>query len=166
MNRSIRLAFVAAVAALAGCEKKLDAPAPGGAGHEHHAPHKGALEVLGDEAAHVELVLDPANGRLSAYVLDGEAERAVRITQDALRLRVTDLPGGETTVELRAIENPLTGEKKGDTSQFEATSDKLKGVTAFHGTLETITVKGVKFDAVEVGYPEGNEHDEKPARAK
>jgi len=35
-------------------------------GHEHHAPHGGTLVVFGDEAAHVELVLDPKTGALPA----------------------------------------------------------------------------------------------------
>ena len=38
--------------------------------HEHHAPHGGTPVVLGDEAYHLELVRDPAKGKLQAFVLD------------------------------------------------------------------------------------------------
>ena len=49
--------------------------------HEHHPPHKGTLVEFGEEFAHLELVLDPATGKLTAYALDGEAEKAVRLKQ-------------------------------------------------------------------------------------
>ncbi len=155
------VAIALVVGSLCGCEKKIEPPPAGGPGHEHHAPHKGALEVLGDEAAHVELVLDGATGTLTAYVLDGEAENPVRIPQDKLRLKITGLAGGDVALDLAAVANPLTGEKVGDTSQFEGASEKLKGVTQFAGTLETISARGMKFDAVEIGFPGGNEHEEK-----
>ena len=67
--RSLGVALT--LAAATACSKKAEEPT---AKHEHHAPHHGALEVLGDEFAHVELVLDEKTGRLTAYVLDGEAE--------------------------------------------------------------------------------------------
>src|SRR5881628_3178191 len=114
-----RLAAILCLA-LAGCGEKSDVlsgdspsgPAPV---HEHHAPHGGALQVLGEEAAHVELSLDTKTGKLTAWVLDGEAERPVRIAQPSLHLTLTDIG----TVDLAAVANPLTGETAGDTSQFE-----------------------------------------------
>jgi hypothetical protein len=156
--RLLTLAVVGA-ASIGGCgDDKPDAVGKPAA-HVHHAPHGGALEVLGDEAAHVELVLDQTTGKLTGYVLDGEAEKPVRIAQEVLRLKISGLAGGDATVELKAVGSVLTGEKPGDTSQFEGESDKLKGATKFGGTLETITVRGVRFDAVPIGYPDGNEED-------
>jgi hypothetical protein len=153
-----RWSLVLAAVALAGCgEKKPDAPAAPSHVHEHHAPHGGALQALGDEFAHVELVLDAASGRLTAYVLDGEAEKPVRVAQPKLVLKLVDLSGGPTTVELTAVANPLTGETVGDTSQFEGGSDRLKGASTFSGTLETIQARGVQFEAVPIGFPGGNE---------
>ena len=49
--------------------------------HQHKAPHKGTLVEFGEEFAHLELVLDQATGKISAWVLDGEAEKAVRVAQ-------------------------------------------------------------------------------------
>jgi hypothetical protein len=69
---------------LASCSKKDPATAAGHAHdhsahqHEHKAPHGGTPVVLGNEAYHLEFVLDPATGKLSAYVLDGEMEKFVR----------------------------------------------------------------------------------------
>ena len=147
-------------AAVAGCGDDPPAPSAPGApahGHEHRAPHGGALQVLGDEAAHVELLLDAKEGRLTAYVLDAEAERPVRIAQDALRLTLRSLACGEASVELKPVASVLTGETAGDTSQFAGASDALRGATSFEGTLATITARGVKFDAVPIRCPGGNE---------
>lgn len=127
-------------------------------GHHHHtAPHGGTLVVLGDEAAHVELVLDAATGSLTAFVLDGEAEKAIRIAQENLKLHIggRDVPT-TFTMTLNAIENPLTGEKKGNTSQFGAAAHELKGKGKFTVTLESITLRGVTFKNTTSPFPEGN----------
>ena len=84
----------------------------------------------------------------------------MRIGQPSFRILVKDLSGGLETIELHGVPNTLSGEKIGDTSQFEAVSDRLKGVKALSGSLETIDVRGKTFDHVEIGYPGGNEHDE------
>jgi hypothetical protein len=57
-------------------------------GHEHHAPHDGTLVELGEEFAHLELVLNAQTGTLTVYVLDGEAEQSVRIAQPEIELTV------------------------------------------------------------------------------
>jgi len=154
--------LVLAAAALCGCGDETPKP-PAGASpvHEHHAPHGGALQVLGEEAAHVELVLDEKTGKLTAYVLDGEAEKPVRIAQDVLRLKIVGVAGVDAVVELKAVANDLTGEKIGDTSQFEGASESLRGATRFDGVLESITARGVTFKAVPIGWPGGNESKEK-----
>jgi len=157
MKRSASLAF--ALAALASCgDEKKPAPAEKPPVHEHQAPHKGALVELGDEAAHVELTFDSATGKVTAYVLDGEAENPVRIVQDALHLSLRAPAAIE--LDLSAVANPLTGEKVGDTSQFEGTSEMLVGATSFAGALKTITARGVKFDDAPVAYP-GDDAKEK-----
>lgn len=126
------------------------------AGHVHVAPHGGALVVLGEEALHVEFVLD-ADGRISAYVLDGEAVAAVRLAEDALTLQVTlpDAPAFE--LRLDAVASALTGETVGDTSEFGATEARLAGQKRFSGLLGPLEARGVSFEAVPFTYPEGNE---------
>ena len=61
--------------------------------HEHHAPHKGTLVELGEEFSHLEIVLDPASGKITAYALDGEAEKAVRLKQAEIVLKITGVKG-------------------------------------------------------------------------
>ncbi len=146
------LLSMALVASLAACGEESSGGGGPGGHHEHLAPHGGALQVLGEEFAHVELVFDPKSGRLTAFVLDGEAESPVRVAHPSIDLTV----GGEK-IELRAVASPLTGETVGDTSQFEGASERLRGATQFDGVLRTITARGVKFDDVRVGVPHGNE---------
>lgn len=127
-------------------------------GHHHHAaPHGGTMIALGDEAAHLELLLDSAGGKLTGYVLDGEGEKAIRVSQPQIQLQITgrDVPS-TLTVALKPVANPLTGEAAGDTSQFEATDAGLKGKKNFSVTIEDITIKGANFKNTTSKFPEGN----------
>ena len=124
--------------------------------HEHHPPHKGTLVEFGEEFAHLELVLDPATGKLTAYALDGEAEKAVRLKQTEIVIEITgvkDLP----SITLKAQGSALSDEKPGDTSEFNATSDKLKDVKNFDGVVKALTIRGKDFKDVKFNFPKGNE---------
>lgn len=131
--------------------------------HEHSAPHNGTLVELGDEFAHVELVLDSDGGILTAYVLDGEAEEAVRIAQSDIQLDIElghDEGGDEEfKVILQGKENSLTGETVGDTSEFSGQSDRLKGVKEFEAEIVHLTIKGQELNNVEFNFPKGNEEE-------
>src|SRR5258708_31278652 len=139
---------------LLGCDSK-DEEKKGGK-HEHKPPHQGTLVEFGEEFAHLELVLDEATGQLTGYVLDGEAEKPVRIEQKEIVLKVKGKPP-EAAVALKAAGNTLTGEKPGDTSQFNGQSDTLKGLKVFDAAVVEITVKGKEFKHVSFNYPKGNE---------
>ena len=126
--------------------------------HEHTAPHGGTLVVLGEEFAHVELVLEKATGKLTGYVLDGEAKKPVRLSQGAIELKIDRLNSGHTVaLQLIAVANVLTGETQGDTSHFAGQSDELIGATEFHAEIVAIVVKGQPFVDVDFEFPEGNE---------
>ncbi len=133
--------------------------------HEHHAPHGGTLVVLGEEFAHLELVLDSQAGRLTAYALDGEAEQPIRVAQPTLELimHAADADSAApppATLSLNAVGSVLTGETAGDTSEFSGQSDLLKGTRHFAATLAKIQIKGQDFHDVPFQFPEGNEHEE------
>ena len=128
--------------------------------HEHAAPHGGTLVVFGDEFVHLELVLDPATGALTAYVLDGEAERGVTIRQPSLGVDVQPEAGGLFRVVLAPVASVLTGETQGNTSQFAGRSDRLKGLSRFRGEIRRLEVKGQTFERVSFRFPEGNEEGE------
>lgn len=128
----------------------------GDAGHVHKAPHGGTLVVLGEEFAHLELVLDPAAGQLTGWIVDGCAENAIRLAQPTIELKVGK-DAAAFDVTLAATENALTGEKTGDSSQFGGSAPGLKGLARFDGVVKSVTVKGQTFKDVAFRYPEGNE---------
>lgn len=126
--------------------------------HAHHAPHGGALVVLGEEVAHVEFLLDSGTGLLTCYILDEEAQGALRIKDEVIRLRVTTSPGGpEIALELTAVENRLTGETRGNTSEFRVTDERLRGLSAFDAEIARLTIRGREFSAIRFAYPKGSD---------
>jgi len=124
-------------------------------GHEHTAPHGGTLIVFGKEFAHLEIVVDASSGHTTAYALDGEAERSVKIAQKHLIIEV-EKPA-KFSIRLDAVENSLTGEKRGATSEFGGKSEQLKNLREFDGRVTSITIRGRKFDNVNFNFPAGNE---------
>ena len=114
--------------------------------HVHVAPHGGNLVEIGDHAYNVELLRDPATGKLTAWILDAHAENFVRIASPAIE--VVAMPGGKfTPLSLAAVANPATGETVGSTSQFEVQADWLKTSGPFSGIV-TVEIKGTKFEKV------------------
>jgi hypothetical protein len=121
--------------------------------HEHKAPHGGALAELGEEYAHLEFVLDPSDGTITCYVLDGELENLIRIAQPRIDVTLTFGPAGhERTLPLTltAMTSDLTQEKPGDCSTFAAPpQEALKGVETYRGKLARVEVKGQRFENVD-----------------
>ena len=122
------------------------------AAHNHVAPHQGTLVELGEEVGHLEVLLNPTDGTMTIYVLDGEAEQPVRVEQPTLELQIAPHPdtpeADRIPLWMHAVENPLTGEMAGDTSQFAGKSDALKGLTAFDGEVDAIELNGQRFTDV------------------
>jgi hypothetical protein len=138
-------AVLFAITLAAGCAKH-DAGhdhAPAG-GHAHTAPHGGTLVELGEHAYNVELLRDPATGRLSAWILDGHAENFVRIKAASFEATAT-VAGEKRPLSFKAVANPATGETVGDTSQFEAEAAWLKATPAFEGVIVSLDVRGSRF---------------------
>ncbi len=143
-----------------GCTKKEIPPtvAPFPARHEHHPPHGGTPVVLGDESYHLEFVLDPVEGKLQAFILDGEMENFIRAT--ALRFEVVAIVNGEKRpLVFDAVADSATGEKVGDTALFEASADWLKSTPKFDATLVSLSIRGTSFEAVKFNFPLGNDRD-------
>lgn len=133
---------------LAACD---DASAPaGGGGHGHKAPNGGQLVELGEHFAQLEFVA--GGGRLTLYVLDGHASGALRIEQREVAVDVGSPGGAPKRLLLAATANALTGEKPGDSSQFDA---PFENAAAFEGVVEAIQIKGQSFKAVKFRYPGG-----------
>lgn len=118
--------------------------------HEHPAPHGGTLVELGEEFAHMELVLDPVSGRLTAFALDGEAEGAIPLTQREIRVVVTAIDARQDSVDVVLVgqANALSGETVDRTSVFAAVVPALTGASTFAGRLVLVETKGERFEAV------------------
>lgn len=124
--------------------------------HEHTAPHGGTLIGFGEEFAHVELVLDKSTGKLTAYTLDGEAEKGVPVEQAEMEIAVKK--PSAFTVKLAAVESTLTGSKKGAATEFSGTADQLKNLDNFDAEITNITIKGKSFKSTAFNFPKGNEN--------
>jgi hypothetical protein len=144
-------------------------------GHPHHShgkkgPHNGALVAIGEDAAHLEVVLDAETGKVTVYVLDGEAKNAVPIKAEKLELAFTkdhdhgegdkDKPAAEelpetATLTLTAVEPAADG----SSSVYAGASEALRGADEFDAVLTSISIAGKDYPNVKFNYPEGNEHD-------
>lgn len=123
--------------------------------HEHRAPHGGTLVVLGEEFAHLEVVLDAAKERLTVYALDGEAEQSVSLAQKEIEIEV-EKPQ-KFAIKLEPKGNALTGETKGATSEFVGQNERLRNSKEFNASVKSITIRGREFKNVSFNFPKGNE---------
>src|SRR5882762_6275415 len=94
---------------LAGCHQKpanaSGTPAP--AKHEHKPPHGGTPVVLGNEEYHLELVLNDAERKLQAFVMDGELENFVRVQASTFEINA-QVAGKDEPLVFHAIANNAT----------------------------------------------------------
>jgi hypothetical protein len=122
------------------------------AGFQPQPSHGGTLIEIGDEAGYVELVMDKDAGKLRAYVMDGEAEDPVRVSQKTM---IFNLRAGTRKLHLvlKAVSDPLSGEKAGDSSEFEADLALLQGLEHFEGVLQKISLFGQDFSRVALSVP-------------
>ena len=119
-----------------------------GGAHVHDAPHGGTLIVLGEEHAHIELVLTPAENRVDLYALSAHAEHPVRLGHESIVVDVADEASWELV--LKPVANTLTGETEGDTSQFSATDERLNGRKSLRGTVRRVDIRGATFENVPI----------------
>ena len=114
--------------------------------------------MLGEEEYHLELNLDAAAGKLTAYVMDGELEKFVRLASPSFTVTVV-APRPEPPLVFQAIANPASGEIVGDTSQFEARAGWLKTATNFDAVLPVLTVRAKTYTNVAFNFPKENDKD-------
>lgn len=146
----VLLTALAALSLWAGCSNSGDPEGGSDQGHFHPAPHGGSLVMLGNHAAQLELVSGEQDGEWILYVLDGGAERFVRIEQSIIRVK---MDGRE--VVFNAAANEATGETVGDTAQFIAKVDGLTSGSRFTVVIDEIVVYRQPFSKIEFNYPEG-----------
>ena len=146
------------LAACSGCSRGGNAGDAAPRMHQHHPPHGGTPIVLGDEVFHLEMVRDADTGTLDIYVLDGEMEEFIRCGETSFQV---DIPGAgpDHALVFRPVANQATGERAGDSSQFEARADWVRTTPSFDGVLRRITIRQTTFADVKFNYPKGNDND-------
>jgi hypothetical protein len=156
------LCIALAVGFIVACSKTETAAPPKEAvhHHEHKPPHGGAPVELGEEENHVEFVLNAPNGKLQAFVMDGELENFVRIAAPSLEI-AAQVSGQPEKLVLQPVANNATGEKVGDTSLFEARADWLKTTPTFDAVLKEITVHGKTYTNIAFNFPKGSDEGKK-----
>lgn len=155
MMKTLPALFAAlALASFTGC-KPDGSHSHSHSGHHHEPPHGGTAIDLGDEEAHLEFVLDATAGKLTCYVLKAHMAGFQRITQESLEL-TAQVNGKPEPLTLKAVANAATGEKAGDTSQFEAQAEWLKTAKSFDAELKTINVRGKDYAALKFNFPKGS----------
>lgn len=118
----------------------------------------GVLAELGDGEAHIEFVLDPEAGWVSAYVLDSSARERVRLTTEQIGVIFTmhgeDIPTQQRTFSraLQPVESALTGETAGDTAHFETRHELFRDAEGFDAIIPIIRVKDVEYTNVSIQY--------------
>jgi len=127
--------------------------------HHHDAPHGGTLVELGDHEAHLEFVVqeEHPNYKLVVYVLDGGAEKPVRLQTKRISLLVTISGQEPRPIDLYAVGNELTGETVDESSQYEIEMSELKEVSEFKVTIPKISVRGIDYENIAFNFPQGNE---------
>ncbi|MCW5558079.1 MAG: hypothetical protein KIT22_09660 [Verrucomicrobiae bacterium] len=113
-------------------------------GHAHEPKYGGKLIELGEHEGNVELVLDPAAGKLTLYVLDAHAENFVRLPLETISVTAEATDGPKTLV-LKPVANPVTGETPGNTSQFEGVEEWLKTSPKLTGRIPELPVKSKTY---------------------
>ena len=155
MKTLLALSCAAVLAFGLGCDQPKSSSGHGHGGHHHEPPHGGTAIDLGNEEAHLEFVLDVAAGKLTCYVLKPHMSGFQRITQETLELAAT-VAGKPETLTFKAVANAATGEKAGDSSQFEAQADWLKTTKSFDAELKKIGVRGKDYTALKFNFPKGS----------
>lgn len=126
-----------------------------GHGHVHHAPHGGALTMLGDHIFQLELVPDVEAKRLNLYILDGEAENFRRIVAPTIE-GVAKVGEREWVLLFHAVANEATGETVGESSHFSVEAPELVNEDTFDVSFSRLELLGQVFDDVTIPYPEGS----------
>lgn len=130
-----------------GCSKDEHGHADSHGGHGHEPKNGGQLIEVGKHQFNLEVLVDSASGKLTTWVLDAHAEGYVRIEAPQLQIKA-DAGGGEQLLILGAVANAASGEKVGDTSQFEGSAEWVKSAKGFKGRFVDVRIRGQAFGDV------------------
>ncbi|MGC3971942.1 MAG: hypothetical protein QM775_32740 [Pirellulales bacterium] len=136
----------------------------GKAGHDDHGhpsegPHHGQLIELGKEEYHAELIHDDATHKVTIYLLDGAAKKAVAIADKELTVNLV-VAGKPQQFQLPAVAQPE--DAAGQASRFELTSEPLCEALDEEKTTGrlNLTIAGKPYSG-EIKHSDDHDHDHK-----
>lgn len=152
MSVRFSIGWMSVLAAVAltgmGCGKEEE---HGHGGHAHEPKNGGMLVEVGRHQFNFEILADTSAGKLTVWVLDAHAENYVRIPAPTLPVSAL-VDGAEKVLVLAAVANAASGEKAGDTSQFEGSAEWLKKGGGFSGVIKSVQLAGQNFGDVAFKY--------------
>ncbi|MFT4540196.1 MAG: hypothetical protein ACI841_001299 [Planctomycetota bacterium] len=111
--------------------------------HVHVAPRGGLLIAVEAEYANIEFLVDPTTGELVAYLLDGHAQNAVRVAREEIQVSFEPAAGGDSfEVTLKAVNNPLSGDKPGACSEFRGSHGSLSKAGDWKLLIHEVELRG------------------------
>ena len=116
-------------------------------------PHGGTPVQVGSHDYHLELVNDPTEGRMMAYVLDDHAEKPESVPPTTFDL-IARIGGAEQRVTFTSMTNAAGT----NVTSFVAAAEWLKTATNFEGTIPKITLGNETFENINFSYPRGKRH--------
>lgn len=116
----------------------------GGNGNHPSGPHGGALVVLGEQQAHLEILFDSAKGEVVVYVLGSNALESRSLKQREIEVRMPAI--SREGFKLSATQSVEESEGIVWRSPFTLTDQRL--IDVFHLDIEIV---GLVVDGV--GYP-------------
>lgn len=127
-----------------------------GEGHASHGPHDGHLIELGNEEYHAELVHDEAAGKVTIYVLDSGAKKAVPIEATELTINLKHDGKGE---QFKLAAAPQEGDGEGKSSRFVSDDKELAEDLDHEGTQARLVIEiaGKSFTG-EIKHDHDEEH--------
>lgn len=121
-----------------------------GHGHGEKGPRDGVLVMFEGHEAHLELVVDAKTGTVTAYPLDGHAEKELPVVGDEIEMGV-NMP--EADAEPVALKLKRA---EGEPVKFVGQSDALKDKEKWVGALGKVNIGGKEYAKTEFKFPEGN----------
>ena len=112
-------------------------------GHAHEAPNGGKMVELGEDACHLEFLLDESNAtRMTILAHEFHPQKAY-VKLPMAQIEVTAKVGD---VEMKLVFKPVVSATLGNnathSSEYEATADWLKDTTTFKGRIVHVDFPG------------------------
>lgn len=125
--------------------------------HGEHGPHQGEIIELGKEEYHAELCHDEKTKKVTIYLLDKEAKKAVTIGDKEITF---NLVAGAAPQQFKILAVPQAADAAGQSSRFELVDEKLCDLVGTKGSKArlNVTINGTPYSG-EYTVEEDHAHD-------